>query len=215
MIIIGAKGFAKEILEILHQLNQLENVVFYDDVNSDVPEKLYNKFPVLTSLSQAEVYFKNTNNKFTIGIGTPILRKRIFDKFRAIGGEFTSVISPKSNIGHFSTSIAEGCNIMTGTVLTNDIEVKRGSLINLNCTIGHDTIIGEFVEMSPGVNVSGNCIIGDYTSLGTNSIILPKIKVGSNVIVGAGSVVTKDLPDNCIAVGVPAKIIKELLPLKF
>ncbi len=44
MLIIGAKGFAKEVLEILHQLNQLENVVFYDDVNNDAPEKLFGQF---------------------------------------------------------------------------------------------------------------------------------------------------------------------------
>lgn len=215
MIIIGAKGFAKEILEILYQLNQLEDVVFYDDVNSDIPEKLYDRFPVLTSLPQAENYFKTTDNKFTIGIGDPVLRKNIFEKFTAIGGKFTSTISPKADIGHFNTSVAEGCNIMTGTILTNDIVINKGALINLNCTIGHDSVIGDFVEMSPGVNVSGNCTIGDYSNLGTNCIILPKIKIGRNVIVGAGSVVTKDLPDNCMAIGVPAKIMKELPSLEF
>ncbi|MFZ2430593.1 MAG: hexapeptide transferase, partial [Lutibacter sp.] len=35
MLVIGAKGFAKEVLEVVHQLNELENLVFYDDVNKD------------------------------------------------------------------------------------------------------------------------------------------------------------------------------------
>ncbi len=215
MIIIGARCFAKEVFGGLHQLNQTDNVAFYDDVNSDVPEKLYDQFPVLTSLAQAEAFFKSTDYKFTIGIGNPILRKQIFDKFSSLGGQYSATISPKANIGNFNNSIGTGCNIMTGVVITNDIIVKDGVLINLNCTIGHDSVIGKFVEMSPGVHISGNCNVGDYSVLGTNATMLPRITIGKNVIIGAGSVVTKDIPDNCVAVGIPAKIVKELPPLNF
>lgn len=215
MLIIGAKGFAKEVLEVLHQLNQLENLCFYDDVNNDVHNKLYDKFPVLRTTLEASMYFKATSKKFTIGIGNPILRKKLYDKFTSLGGEFTSTISPFAQVGFFGNQIETGCNIMTGTIITSDIQIKKGTLINLNCTIGHDSIIGNFVELSPGVHISGNCKIGDFTVFGTNATMLPKLNVGKNVIVGAGSVVTKDLPDNCVAVGIPAKIIKELSPLEF
>ena len=215
MLIIGAKGFAKEVLEVLHQLNQLENLCFYDDVNNDVPNNLYDKFPVLRTTLEASMYFKETSKKFTIGIGNPILRKKLYDKFTSLGGEFTSTISPFAQVGFFGNQIETGCNIMTGTIITSDIQIKKGTLINLNCTIGHDSIIGSFVELSPGVHISGNCKIGDFTVFGTNATMLPKLNVGKNVIVGAGSVVTKDLPDNCVAVGIPAKIIKELSPLEF
>ena len=47
MLIIGAKGFAKELLEIFHQKNQTENLCFYDDVNTDAPDFLFEKFKVL------------------------------------------------------------------------------------------------------------------------------------------------------------------------
>lgn len=215
MLIIGAKGFAKEVLEVLNQLNQLENVSFYDDVNDDVSNMLYDKFPVLRTAKEATIYFNEVSKKFTIGIGNPILRKKLYDKFTSLGGEFTSTISPSAQIGVFGNQIANGCNIMTGTIITSDIQIMTGTLINLNCTIGHDSMIGSFVELSPGVHISGNCKIGDFTVFGTNATMLPKLTIGKNVIVGAGSVVTKDLPDNCVAVGIPAKIIKELSPLAF
>jgi len=215
MLIIGAKGFAKEVLEVIYQLNQLDNLVFYDDINNDLPEKLFGKFPILRTIQDATSYFKTTDNRFTVGIGNPVLRKRLYDKFTDIGGAFTSVISPFATIGNYGNNIERGCNIMTGSIITSDIYIKKGSLINLNCTIGHDSTLGAFVELSPGVHISGNCKIGDYVVFGTNSTILPKLTIGNNVIVGAGSVVTKDFPDNCLVVGVPAKIIKQLVPLTF
>ena len=215
MLIIGAKGFAKEVLEVLYKNNSLQNIAFFDDVNDDLFGKLYNTFPILKSSEEAQNYFQTISKKFTIGIGNPILRKKIYEKFTVLGGEFTSTICSKANIGNFGNIINEGSNIMTGTVITNDIIVGKGSLINLNCTIGHDSIIGDFVELSPGTHISGNCKIGDYSNIGTNATILPKITIGSNVIVGAGSVVTKDIPDNSMVIGVPAKIIKVLTPLDF
>lgn len=128
---------------------------------------------------------------------------------------FTSTISPYARIGHFENIIGHGVNIMTGAIITNSIRIGNGCLINLNSTIGNDSVLGDFVECSPGVNISGNCKIGNYCNLGTNALILPKIKIGDNVIVGAGAVVTKDMPDNCLIMGMPAAIRKELEPLNF
>ena len=212
MLIIGAKGFAKEVLEVLFQ-NNVHNVCFFDDVNPELTEPLYGKFPVLKSIQEVEVYFKSISNEFTIGIGNPLLRKKLFEKFTKIGGEFKSTISPKADIGNFGNKIAQGCNIMTGVIITNDILIHKGVIVNLNTTIGHDSEIGEFVELSPGVSISGNCKIGSYSTIGTNATILPKITIGSNVIVAAGAVVTKDIPDNCMVAGIPAIIKKELLPI--
>lgn len=214
MLIVGAKGFAKEVLEILHQLKNLKNVAFFDNISDGLPDKLFEQFPVLKSFEQVKKYFLYTDPKFTLGLGEPILRYQLFRKMEELGGELSSSISPFANIGHFGNVLSEGCNIMTGTVITNDVQIKRGCLINLNCTIGHDCEIGEFVEMSPGVHVSGNCKIGRFSNLGTNATILPKVELGENVIVGAGAVVTKNVESNSVVVGIPAKKIKVLSGLE-
>jgi acetyltransferase-like isoleucine patch superfamily enzyme len=57
--------------------------------------------------------------------------------------------------------------------------------------------------------ISNRVVIGDDCWLGQNVCILPGVTLGKSVVVGAGSVVTKDIPDNCIVVGVPAKVIKK------
>ncbi len=207
MLIIGAKGFAKEVLEIFHQQNKLSNIYFYDDVTKNVGDKLF-QFPIFKSEEAVAILFK-TDNQFTIGVGNPITRELLYKKFLHLGGKFVSSISPLAVIGNYGNQIEEGCNIMTGTIITNDITIKKGCLINLNCTVGHDTYIGEFTELSPGVSVSGNCTIGAYCTIGTNATILPKVIIGNNVTVGAGAVVVKNIADGETVVGIPAKPISK------
>lgn len=206
MLIIGAKGFAKEVLEVCHQNNELHNLVFYDDVNSDMGDLLYNQFPVLKNIDQAKDYFENTDNRFTIGIGNPQLRKMLFEKFSAIGGKLTSTLSPRAAVGSYGVRIGDGVNVLDGAKISNDVNIGIGSMIYYDSILTHDCSIGNFVEVSPNVKVLGRATVGDFSSLGSGSIILPDIKIGKNVIIGAGSVVTKDIPDNCTAVGIPAKV---------
>ncbi len=210
MVIIGAKGFAKEVLEILHQLDQLDNLVFYDDLNKNAPKVLFGRFPVLKSFIDASNHFKIGDNSFTIGLGNPILRKKMYDKFIAIGGKLDSTISPYAKIGSFGNQLGVGCNIMNGAIISNGVTMGKGCIVYFNSIISHDCIIGDFVEISPSVNILGSAQIDSYSQIGSNATILPNIKIGKNVIVGAGSVVTKDVPDNCLVVGVPAKLKKRL-----
>lgn len=215
MLIVGAKGFAKEVLEVLHQLDDLHELVFYDDVNSDIPDKLYNRFPVLKSLDQAKDYFQSVDKRFTIGIGNPVLRKKLYDKFTAIQGEFVSTISSNSIIGSYDVEIGVGSNVLPGAIFSNSTRIGKGCIIYYNSILTHDCVLGDFVEVSPSVTILGRATIGSFTQIGCNATVLPNVKIGSNVVIGAGSVVTKDLPDNCVAVGVPAKVIKDLPPLNF
>lgn len=79
MLIIGAKGFAKEVLEICHQNNELKNLCFYDDVNEDVYGKLYGQFPILKSEEEVREYFNTIDKRFTIGKGNPGLREKLYN----------------------------------------------------------------------------------------------------------------------------------------
>lgn len=209
MLVLGAKGFAKEVLEILHQNNEIQNLCFYDDVSDDVPKLLYNKFPVLTSFKEAEKYFKVKDNRFTIGIGGVKLRKMLYDKFTDLGGEFITVISRSAEIGSYGV-VVEGCIILAGVKISNDVKIGKGTMVYYNSIITHDVIIEDFVEISPNVTILGRSKIGKYTHIGASATILPDIQIGENVIVAAGAVVTKDISSNVMVAGVPATIKKRL-----
>ncbi len=205
MLIIGAKGFAKEVLEIVFKAGY-PDISFFDDINIDTPDHLYGKFKVLKNINQAQEYFEKKSKHFTLGIGNPFVRYEMYKKMTAAGGIITSVISPDTSLGSFGTSIFEGVNIMQGVRITNEAIIEKACLINLNCTIGHNSVIGQFSELSPGANISGNCTVGEFCNIGTNATLLPGITLGKNVIVGAGAVVTKNFSDDVTVIGIPGRI---------
>lgn len=215
MLIVGAKGFAKEVLEVVRQLDELADLVFYDDINDDVQRTLFGKFPILKTTEEVIDYFQTVDNRFTIGIGNPRLRKKMYNKFIALGGFFTSTISPEASIGSYQIEIGPGTNILSGVVISNSSIIGKGCIIYYNSIITHDCTVRDFVEISPSVNLLGRSTVGGYSQIGSNATILPDLVIGENVIIGAGSVVTKDVPDNCIAVGTPARVVKKVPPLIF
>jgi len=214
MVIVGAGGFAKEILQTFSQRNELKDLFFFDNASKDISEKFFDQFLILRTFEEVKDVFQKTgDNRYTLGLGKPMSRYKFNQMFVSIGGTLTSTVSPYAEVGSFGTTLGDGCNILSGTVITNNVVIGKGCLINPLCTISHDSILGDYVELAPGVRVTGNCIIGSYSVLGTNAVVLPGIKIGTNVIVGAGAVVTKDVPDNSMVVGVPAVVKKKLSPL--
>lgn len=111
-----------------------------------------------------------------------------------------------------------------------NISVGKNFYSNYNCTIldGAEVKIGDNVMFAPNVSLltAGHPIhhemrntaieyafpisIGNSVWLGGNVVVNPGISIGNNVVVGSGSVVTKDIPDNVVAVGNPCKVLREI-----
>lgn len=74
----------------------------------------------------------------------------------------------------------------------------------------HDGGVLILRQYEPDLEITKPIIVGDNVYFGNNVIVLPGVTIGSNVVVGAGAVVTKDIPNNSVAAGVPAKVIKTI-----
>lgn len=124
----------------------------------------------------------------------------------AAGGALTNFIHPSIDLT--LTRWGVGNYIQEAVITQAEVHVGDNNSIHMGALIGHETSIGNSVFIAHAVSVSGCCSIGDGTFIGTNATILPRIKIGKWVTIGAGSVVTKDVPDYAVAVGNPARVIK-------
>lgn len=213
MIVAGARGFAKELLEVLYRDYHYKNIQFYDDVSRGLPDKLFRKFNIIKNKDELREALK-TDAYFVLGVGIPKVRYQLNKLFTDNGGIIKTLVSNRASIGSFDTEILKGSTIMDGVVINTNVKIGEACLLNVNAVVAHDTIIGNFADIAPNVSISGNCRIGDFVSIGTGSILLPSVIIGNNVVIGAGCVIKNNIPDNSLVIGSPGKVIKTLAPLQ-
>ena len=205
MVVIGAKGLAKELLAVLSWNESTDDIFFFDNIDSNAPDLLYGKFSVLKSWDALEKHFLLNNPKFILGVGGPKARLACSHKATSLGGKLESIISNQALVGAYGVKIGNGVCILSQATITADVEIGEGTLINKAAIISHDAKVGSYCEISPGVKVLGRARIGDRTELGTNAVILPHITIGDDCKVGAGAIVTKDVANGVTVLGMPAK----------
>jgi hypothetical protein len=82
-------------------------------------------------------------------------------------------------------------------------------LVNRGASLGHHARLDCFVSIGPGAVLAGSVSVGRGAVIGAGAVVLPQLTIGANAVVGAGAVVTRDVPEHCLAVGNPARIVKQ------
>jgi len=205
LYILGAGAMAREALNIYRDLGR------FNEIGGFIEENCKRAGLNIRSKSVMDGSVIDTvpkNSVFIGAMGSP-KRKRWIQKIEQKGLNFDIAIHPSAIVGD-SLNIGKGCIICPGIVLTCDIKIGKHSIINIGSTINHDCTIGDFVTIGPGVNIAGHVIIGDECWISIGVKITNKVSIGKGSFIGAGAVVTKDIPENVLAVGVPAKPIRKL-----
>lgn len=207
--IFGAGGFGREVKTIIDKINQVSPKTynflgFYDD--GFEKGSIINGFPVLGGVEDLNKLEENIS--LVISIGDPKIKHKILKKISNSFIDFPTIIHPNASISNDDVQIGEGTIICEGTIITCNIKIGKFVILNLMCTVGHDTSIDDYCAFMPSVNISGEVHISESVYVGTRVKIINLLEIGENTIVGAGAVVSKTLPSNCTAVGIPAKPIK-------
>jgi len=200
MLLAGAKGLAKQILPILREQHLDSGLLVYDrnpEINSFYEFKVFNDLDSLAKLFRAD------NDFFLLGVGNPLVRKKVFVELSELGGKPYSLFSNSATISE-DVRIGSGNTILSGVIMENGSQTGIMCLLNLRCLICHDVHLGDFCEVAPGAILLGESRVGEGSFIGAGAIINPGVQVGKNVVVASGSVVTRDVPDNTLVAGVPA-----------
>ena len=169
----------------------------------------YYGYEILGDDSIAEdVLKKYPDINLTIIPDQPQIRFKLYNYYRSFTNRFESLISEETNISKY-TRFGKGIVIYKNAIIKSNTFIGDFTRINNAVQVGNECHISEFCTLAPGVIVGGRCVVGKGSYLGTNATIIPYNKIGQNVMIGAGAVVTKDVPDNVVVVGNPARILKE------
>ena len=208
LVIYGSGGFANGdltwLIEDINSEKKQWNLLGYIDDNANNHGKIINTYEVLGGVD----WFKNRNGiHCVVGIGNGHMRRRIAEKIKNYVKDFPNLIHP-SVIKSKHITMGSGCMICAGSLISGGVSIGDQAIINLDCTIGHDVALKDYTTIAPGVHLSGFVNVGKFGDVGTGACIIQGISIGESTIIGAGAVVVKDIPNNCTAVGVPAKVIK-------
>ena len=203
IVIAGAGAHCKVVLDVLSETRQYEPVGILDSV----PSGNVLGVPVLGADALMQDLLESGVAKAFVAIGNNTVRKKVSMKMERSGFEIVTLISAYAVVSQYAT-IGKGCLVMPGAIINAGASIGEGCIINTNASVDHDCVIDSYCHVAPGCAISGSTMIGADSFLGTGSRVIDRLKIGKNVMLGAGAVVISDLPDNCTAVGVPARIIK-------
>jgi len=210
IILWGAAGQAIVLEEFLEKLGYKLVAVFDND---RTVRSAFESVPIYYGMKGFEEWLSNKDRVADISYivtngARGEERLNIHETIEAFGLTPVSVIHPTAFVAK-NASVSEGCQILAHSSVCARTSLGSTTIINTSATVDHDCVIGKGVHITTGAKLSGGVEVGDFSFIGAGAVIIPKIKIGEKTILGAGSVVTRDIPDNVVAYGNPARIIRD------
>ncbi len=203
-IICGAGEQGRVVLDILQQTG-VEVIGFIDDT-IELHGTIVNGVSVLGNCEMVDTA-GTEDVGYIIALGDNNIRSQKYQEFEISGKQFINAIHPAATISKNAT-IGYGVVIGPNSVVNTDAVIGNNVVINTGAIIEHDNIIENDTHIAPGVCLAGGVRVKNAATVGIGAVVLDDLTIGQNATVGAGAVVTKDVPDNAVVAGVPAKIIK-------
>ena len=196
VIIIGASGHGKVIADIVLKSQDILVGFLDDGVAKDTI--IFDNYKVIGNLTCIEDY---QDHEFIIAIGNNAIRKKIAE---SINVNYYTAIHPTSIIAS-DVLIEEGSCVMARSVINMHAHIKKHCIINTGSIIEHDCIIEDYVHVSPNAVLCGGVKVGTLTHIGASATVRNYKSITSNTIIGMGCVVSDDINEEGVYVGIPAR----------
>lgn len=207
VVILGAGGHGRVVLDILLQIPAVEVVGFLDN-NKDIIGRRIDGFRVLGTLADLErIRGECRLDGALVAIGDNGTRRHLARVVERAGVPLISAVHPSATLAH-NAMLGRNVVIAAGAVVCAHCQIGDSVILNTGCIVDHQTMIGEGCHICPGVRVAGRVKIEAGAFVGIGATVVPKVTIGCESIVGAGAVVIEDVPPLATVVGVPARPVR-------
>jgi sugar O-acyltransferase (sialic acid O-acetyltransferase NeuD family) len=206
VVIVGAGGHGRVILEILRLAGQ-HTVVGFIDADGNLLGTPVGGLPVLGPVNQLDKLRRQDVRGVIVAIGDNRIRDSYANLARQSDLELINAIHPSAVISPTATF---GCNVViaASAVVGTDTQISDSVIINTGAVVDHECRIGQAVHICPGVLLAGRVEVEEGAFVGLGANVLPCLTIGRYATVGAGAVVIENVHAATTVVGVPARVIK-------
>ena len=209
LVLIGGGGHCKSVLDAALKMEKFSSIVITDPV-IPIGIKVLGCEVVGTDDFLAGLRQDGYEYAFiTVGsVSVNSLREKLTTKVATLGFKFPTIIDPSAVVSA-SAVVGEGTFVGKNVTINADVKIGQHCIMNTGSIIEHECDVQDFAHISVGSILCGEVSVGKSSFIGAGSTVLQCLKIGEKTVIGAGAVVNKDIPSNCTAVGIPAKVIKK------
>lgn len=204
-IVLGAGGHAKVLVDILQEMGQeilaICDTDFLKEGTRLLGVSVYGSEEFVLRQKPERIFL--VNGLGSIGNGKD--RTDLFLRFKQQGYTFAKIVSPHACVSR-NAEIDEGTCVFQGAIIQAGSRVGKNVIVNTRASIDHDCAIADHCHIAPGVTLSGNVTIGEGAHIGCGATIIQGIRVGKRSLVAAGSIVVRNVEEETIVMGIPARV---------
>jgi sugar O-acyltransferase (sialic acid O-acetyltransferase NeuD family) len=212
IVVIGASGHAKVIIDIIEQQGCYHIVGLIDDFGE--PGTKLMGYEVIGHKDQiTDLVAGGKVAGGIVAIGDNWVRYQVAQSIRerASGFLFINAIHPSARIGR-EVRFGVGVAVMAGVSVNPGTNIGDFCFLNTNASVDHDNTLGDFSCLQPNAATGGKVRIGAFSAISMGANIIHGVSIGSHTVVGAGSTVLSDVPDFVVAYGTPCRVIRRREP---
>ena len=212
LIILGGRGVGMWASAIANDLGTYKVLGYLNDV-VPIGQKigLYKGYNVLGTSNDIDKFLGDKDIYFFIGYFGMQNEEAVYNKITNLKipkDRLASLIHPTAYVPKDFCSIGQGVLVAPFARICPDSTIEDNCILMSSSIIGHDSTMKKFSHIAADSVIGGNVTIGFGSHVGTNATIRENVNIGNFSLIGSGSVVLKDVPENSIVVGNPAKILR-------
>lgn len=210
IVIIGAGGHGKVVLDIVRAAGKYEAAGFVDS-SADRAGKMIGGLPIFGPANVLPKLWQRGIRAAVVAIGDSRARQQYAALLREQRFELVNAIHPTAGISPTAT-LGRNIVVAAQAAVCTEARIDDSVILNTACVVDHECEVGEGSHICPGAHLAGRVRVGRSAWVGIGANVIQCLSIGDHATIGAGAAVIRDVPNYSTVVGVPARVIRASAP---